>query len=141
MKEELSPAARRLLLEQIESHEKLQVLGLLHADQHSNGPSSRTVEDMAAQLHIRRQAVEDVIRDLQMRGLVQRAPGGPRQPAAYRYGTARPEVATAVDELVRVHREHPVVTLKALADHSIDRIRGAALRAFADAFDLNKRKK
>jgi hypothetical protein len=129
---EADPGIDALLSECIGSFDELQLLLLV------SGARERrfTLDELAAGVGVGVETAAEAVGCLVAVGLVERCEGAP---PAWRYAPRDPERAAAVDRLEAAYRENPAGIIRTLSTRSIDRVRTAALRTFADAFVLGRK--
>lgn len=129
-----SPAAvRRLLLEVVDSFEKLEVLVHLHRARFG----AQTTTAIARALGIPGQAVAEALSELMRDGLVRTTdqdgagwwfdPNGPRAPT--------------VDVLAKLYEEERLDVMTLMSQVALERVRAQVAQAFADAFVIRPKKK
>lgn len=123
--------ARTLLRTGVDTYERLAVLELLER----NTNRRWTVGELSERLKLNTQLIEDALSALQALGLVSSLPGH-----GSLYSPADPGTRTAAERLLQVYREQPHRIIQLLSSYAIERVRTAALRTFADAFVINKKK-
>jgi hypothetical protein len=131
---ELPEDVQRLLREQIESYEQLELLLLLRRER--DGPW--TEEILTARLGISTSLVLSALAELQAAGFVEERAHGSAKRYAYRVQSDNVEATVA--RLEQTYREYPIQVVKLMSANAIERVRTAALRTFADAFILKKDK-
>ncbi len=132
--DELPEDVQRLLRDQIESYEQLELLLLLRTEL----DHPWTAEALSSRLRIPASLVVAALDELQTARLVEARPlGAARQ---YAYVPQSPHAEATLGRLVQAYREHPIPVLKQMSANAIERVRTAALRTFADAFILRKDK-
>lgn len=133
--DDLPEDVQKLLRDQIDSYEQLEILLLLRTEP----DHPWTVEALSARLRIPASLALLALDELQTAGFVQaRALGAEKQ---YAYVAQSSHVEATLERLVQAYREHPISILKQMSANAIERVRTAALRTFADAFILRKDKK
>lgn len=130
----VSDDVRAFLREYIESYEELEVLLLLQRE----SPHPSTGPSLGARLHIDPSVVEAVLIALGNRKLVESAVD--RGAKCYQLPAVVAGNQT-LGRLATLYTSNPIEIIKLMSAHSIERIRTAALRAFADAFVFRKDKK
>lgn len=120
------------LLERIASYEELELLLLLRKE--SQGLHS--VAELASALDLSEETALSSLERLAARGMCQR--GGAARP--FRYAPATPEIARRVDELARAYEGARLSVIRIMNENAVKRMRAAAIRSFADAFRLRKKK-
>ncbi|HUI60923.1 MAG TPA: hypothetical protein VLX90_11900 [Steroidobacteraceae bacterium] len=129
----LPEEVRALLGADVETHEHLAILLLLHRDK----TRARSVDELGSALGIAEPLAQSALQGLISARLVQSDCAA--NPVRYRYaatGTLDCAVATLSSE----YAANPVQVIRFLAASAIERLRMSALRAFADAFVLKKDK-
>lgn len=131
---ELSAAVRGFLYENVDSYEQLEALLFMHA----RTSEAWSAEAVGRATGVDTAAAEQALRGLAERGLCNRhdTPTG----AHYRYTPASPVVAALVGEVARAYDTDRLAVVHAMATNSIDRVRHRAMRMFADAFVLGRKK-
>ena len=133
--DDLPEDVQRLLRDNIESYEQLELLLLLRTEL----DHPWTVEALSARLRIPGSLGSLALDELTKAGFVEvRARGAEKQ---YTYVAQSNDVEATLQRLVQAYREHPIPVLKHMSANAIERVRTAALRTFADAFILRKDKK
>jgi hypothetical protein len=130
--DELPESVQALLRQHLESYEHLQLLLLL-----SREPDGVwTVEDLSTRLNIPTPLVTAALASLQACWLVEARTlaNGLR----YVYAPKDPALEPTVRRLAREYDERTIQIIKLMSANAIERLRSAALRAFADAFILRK---
>jgi hypothetical protein len=124
---DLPEEVRRLIAENIDSVEQLEILLLLfqHPDRSWNA------ETVARELRISPISAGERLEDLTYDGFVSRADGSE---AGYRYGPESPELDAAVRGLATAYPTRRVTVINLIFSKPVDKI-----RTFADAFRLRKK--
>jgi DNA-binding IclR family transcriptional regulator len=117
-------AVRKLIADHIDSVEQLEVLILLR----SQRGRSWTVEEINDEIKSSTSSVEARLTALAARGLVE------RQGPTFRYQAA-PEMDVTVTELAQAYAERRFTVIELIFAKPADK-----LRAFADAFKVNRKK-
>jgi biotin operon repressor len=134
--EELPKDLQSLVRDHIESYEQLELLLLLRAER----GVAWSGEALSARLRISSTLVSEALAKLQSGGFVvastAEAAGGPTH--AYRVQAA--DLEATIERLSQAYKEQPMPIIKLMCANSIERVRTAALRTFADAFILRKDK-
>jgi len=127
----LTEELRTLLREYIWTHEQLEVLLLLR------GATERewTCEEICVALRMERTIAEPAIEHLASKKLIHPRASG-NEPCRYR--SLPSERDDAVERLGHAYRSNPIVILKCMGTNAIERVRTAAMRAFADSFLLRR---
>jgi predicted transcriptional regulator len=129
---ELPHDVAAFLHDHVESYEQLELLLLMHA----NRGTDYTAEALSSQLHIHSSLVQAAVEALQSSGFLEaRRHGGETRHA---YHSQSEAVEATIGRLAVAYRETPIPIIKLMSANSIDRMRTAAMRAFADAFILRK---
>jgi hypothetical protein len=126
-----SDALRALLRDRVDSHEKLDTLLWLRSHAVPTG-----VQQLERAIELPPPMLRDVLDQLTQVGLVRVDPGT----GLFVYAPETAELAHAVDELAAALLVDPVPIIKRMSANAIERVRGSAARAFAEAF-LWRRKK
>jgi hypothetical protein len=122
-------AARRLLDGKLDSFEKLELsIALYRAPAHS-----LSLSELSTKLQLSIHIVDRGIDELARAGIVQAAGGLARL-------TIDAQDLPALDEIAAFYDEDRLLVVRTLTEIAMDRIRGMAARAFADAFQLRKKK-
>jgi predicted transcriptional regulator len=134
--EELPEDLQSLVRDHIESYEQLELLLLLRAER----GVAWTGEALSARLRISSTLVSEALAKLQSGGFVvastAEAPGGP----THAYRVQADDLEATIERLSQAYKEQPMPIIKLMCANSIERVRTAALRTFADAFILRKDK-
>jgi hypothetical protein len=125
---------RIFLRERIETYEELEVLLLLQRE----ALAPWTADMLAARLHIPLATLAEALAALRGQSLVERFSVATAQHYRLSPSVARDET---LSRLASLYESQSVEIIKLMSANSIDRIRTAALRAFADAFLFRKDKK
>jgi len=126
----LPDGVRELLASRIDSFEKLEVVVALHAAPRT----TMTMDELCRALKLPRDSIRQAAMELRAVALVDLTSRGEVQLLP---PTARDQ--QAVGELIRLYTEDRIVLVKTLGEIAVERIRGMASRAFADAFVLRKK--
>lgn len=122
-----------LLREHVETYEQLEALLLLQRD-----PKRTWSADAAgAALKISPEAAADALDHLSGRGLLAIAPSGSGR--LFRYAPTRAHTDEAVERLAREYDQNRLEIIKLMSAYAIERLRTAAIRAFAGAFVLGRK--
>ena len=131
---ELTPDVQMLLHDHIESYEQLEMLLLMRSDT----VGSWTAEMLGERLRMTLSLVLAAIAGLELAGFVEaRAHEGVKE---YSYLCQSDSVEATISRLAAAYRENPIPIVKLMSANSLERLRTAALRTFADAFILRKDK-
>ena len=123
-----------LLHDHIESYEQLEMLLLMRGDK----VASWTEETLCERLRSAVSLVQAALERLKSAGLVEaRAHEGAKH---YSYLCQSDDVEATISRLAAAYRENPIPIIKIMSANSLERLRTAALRTFADAFILRKDK-
>jgi hypothetical protein len=122
-----------LLQDRIASFEQLLVLLLLHRSHPKLWPSKA----IADQLGIRDGLLE-ALRALQAADLVKLETDG--SDSLFVFAPATADIANTVSALQQSYQNHPAAIMRLMSENAIARVRGAAHRAFSDAFLIRKGK-
>jgi len=124
---------RALLGTAVGSHEQLAILLHLHGDPTLN----LTALELGSRLGITATLVEMALVELCTARLLERDGSG--TPARYAY-RASEELGIAVTALVREYDANPAEVIRFMTTSAIERLRTSALKAFADAFILTRKR-
>jgi len=124
---------KALLYSHIHAYEELEILVMMQRDpgRHWNARA------VAGALAISDDLAADALRALASRGVLDEIEGG----SELRYHGPRMELRAAVGDLLAFYGQHRLEVVMQLSANSIERMRTGAMRAFADAFFIGKRKK
>jgi len=125
---------KALLHDRIETYEQLEILRLLHR----NRVDTWTAERIAQQLNLTPTLVSSALDGLCANAFVKAR--SVLHDGAMAYALAPPPRGETLARLVEVYEEQPIEIIKLMSANAIERVRTAALRAFADAFVLHKGK-
>jgi DNA-binding transcriptional ArsR family regulator len=126
----LPDGIRDLLANRIDSFEKLEIVVALHAAPRT----TLSIEEMCRRLKLTRDTVRQATMELRGASLVVLTSAGDVQllPPSERDHAI-------LEQLVRLYDEDRFTVVKAMGEIALDRIRGMASRAFADAFVIRKK--
>jgi hypothetical protein len=124
---------KALLYSHVHAYEELEILVMMQRtpDRHWTAPG------VAGQLTISDDLAADALRALTDRGVLEEVEEG----SVLRYHGPRAEFRAAAAELVAFYEQHRLEVVMQLSANSIERMRTGAMRAFADAFFIGKRRK
>ena len=124
---------QQLLRDHIHTYEQLEILMLLH----KQPGVVWTLDGLSERLKISDSLVDEALQQLIASGLtvVEGARGG-----LSRYRVNAPDAQTLVDALARVYADNPMALMHLLTVNAIERMRTQAVRMFADAFLIRKKK-
>jgi DNA-binding MarR family transcriptional regulator len=132
---ELAPELQERLRAALGSYEELQLL--LHARRH---PGPWSVADAARALHLEEPTLAEALERLVQAGFLVVLGDGPLESRRFTY---RPH-SLALDELTERLAEavdhDPLHVLETMNRHALERLRTSAIRTFASAFVLGKKK-
>lgn len=133
--EEIPEDIRLFLLEHVESYEQLDILALLRPQ----ADRSFSCDDIAGATGMSLSAVETALDGLRQGGILSGSAdrGGQR----FRYTPSDPEIDGLVERLLRAYKENPLGIVKLMSANAIERVRTYAIRAFANSFVLERKKK
>src|SRR5512134_2038319 len=123
------------LAARVASHEELQTLLLLCREPDRDWRA----DQLAAELHIEVELAESALGNLAARGLL--ASSGKGAESSYRYGAANATDDALCQQLAQAWLEQPLAIIRRLNANAIARTRVQAIKAFADAFIIQKGKK
>jgi hypothetical protein len=127
----LSKDVDALLKSQVGSYEQLAILLRAHLDP----DRTWSIQELSETLLVPMTLAENATRELHTSGLLMSVDGSPTR---FRFAPNAGGSA-AVARLAREYHENPIEVIKALSTNAIERLRTAAVRAFADAFVLKKK--
>jgi predicted transcriptional regulator len=131
---ELTPDVQMLLHAHIESYEQLEMLLLMRG----NTATPWTQDALSERLHMALSLVQAALEGLKSAGFVEgRVDGGAKH---YSYLGQSEGMEATLSRLAAAYRENPIPIVKVMSANSLERLRTAALRTFADAFVLRKDK-
>ena len=120
--------AQELLVDTIETFEKLEVVRLLARVE------PQSIDAMAVPLAMSPPNVRETLRELEAHGIVREDAAGWRlDPRSPKYAATR--------ELIRIYEQDRVGVMNRMTKIALERIRVNAARTFADAFVLRSKKK
>lgn len=131
--EAIAADVRDLLRDHVWSYEQLEILLALHAQP----DHIWDVQAIAAQLNISLDAASEALEHLCRSNLA----SGHGQPRVFTYDPSSAARRATVDRLARTHDEQRVEIIKLMSANAMDRLRTAAMRAFAEAFVLRRKQK
>jgi len=127
---ELPEDVRTLLRTRVETLEQLEILRLVHSEPNMNW----SLAELGERLRIAAPLVAGAVKALQSGGLI----ACPTAGAGSVYSPADPAIKAAAERLLQEYRERPMRIMQLISTYAIERVRTAALRAFADAFVIRK---
>lgn len=131
-RQEIPPDVRQLLHDHVETYAQLEIVGCLAAD----CDRWRTTAELAAELEIPVASVNEAADHLLRSGLIEEtARGGQRVVGCEPDGRAL-ALLTRLADAYKVHR---LEVINLMSTNALERMRTAAMRAFARAFLLGKR--
>jgi sulfur relay (sulfurtransferase) DsrF/TusC family protein len=125
----LTAAARRLLGVSLDSFEKLEISIALHR----TAAHTLSVPELCTRLKLSSRVVDRGIDELTHAGVVRLADGAVRL-------TLDAQDVPAMDEIAALYDEDRLLVVRALTEIAMEKSRGMTARAFADAFQLRKKK-
>lgn len=128
---EIPEDVRRFLREQVEGYEQLELLLLL---QRTPG-RTWTAEQLAAELRIPDTVADPALSDLARRKILLTEGEGRAQTFH-----CRPELKELMQRLAQTYDQKRLEVIQLMNAYSMERVRTAAARAFADAFVLGGKK-
>jgi hypothetical protein len=123
---------RQLVLDHVESFEKLEILMLLR----EHPETGWTADSVSARLSLSSSSATAALRALHGSRLLDLRAGA--EPV-FRYAPALPKLARTVEGLAAVWEHDRLSVMKFMATSALERVRFSAVRAFADAFSLGGR--
>jgi hypothetical protein len=135
MHREVPKTVQELLRERIASFEQLEILLLLFRRR----DQTWTSEAVYKELGIPPSHASDGLDHLVRGNLVDVRVGGAS--LLFRFNPGTPELERGVAELQQTFAERPVDVLRLLSEFAVQRVRTSAMKMFADAFVIGKRRK
>lgn len=129
--DEIPESIERFLFEQIHSFEELEVVVLLNRD----SAQRWTEESIAAQLKIAVNMVDDALKALRNRGIVEVLTEG-----GTTFHVASTDYKTQLSELVALYERHRLEIVMLMSTNAIERVRTGAMRTFADCFFVGRKR-
>ena len=123
-----------LLRERIRSFEELETLLLVR----SQRGETWEVDAVEEKLHISSSIAEEALEQLCARGLVTRRTVGLRK--LYQYGGSDPTLEAVVERFARAYQENRIEVMRLMTSNAVERLRGSAIKTFADAFLVGRKK-
>ncbi len=124
-----------LLRQTIGSFEELEILLLLRVEREQPW----TAKALAARLSLPTSTTVEELEQLRRAGLLRIESSG--NAPAYQYSPETVELGRAVEELASLYRDERLAVIQAMNKNAIERVRTHAIRTFADAFLIYRRKK
>jgi hypothetical protein len=125
-------AVRAWLYEHVRTYDELETLLLLHRQRDRDWSAAALAEALKIAPAVAAEALAEFAR----RGLA--APGA--APDAFRYRPATPELELLVDHLARAYADDRLTVIELMTANAIERMRTGAMRVFADAFVVGRKK-
>jgi membrane-bound ClpP family serine protease len=129
----ISDEVRALLVAHVRSHEQLETLLLLHRKRDQEW----TVMSVSEALNISASAAAEALSELASGDLVELLHAESVPP---RYRAAKTSLGPAVEHLAQAYSENRIELMKVLSANAIERVRTGALRAFADALVIGRKR-
>jgi hypothetical protein len=126
-------ALRAFLFEFVDSYEQLELLLLLHANPRAEWRIAEVCRELRIPESAALPAMEHLVRS-KLAVATGEIPG-----MRYRYDQASPR-APQVDALARACHDDRLAIVQLMSTNAIERVRTAALRTFADAFLVGRKK-
>ena len=123
-----------LLRERIEDYEQLEILRLLQSDR----TAAWTVTNIAERLKLDEERTAVGLNKLEKSDLIRSWQRG--EPRSFSFAPATTELGLVVEQLVALYDVQPIEIVKHMSANAIERVRTAALHAFADAFVIRRNK-
>ena len=123
---------RSLLRECVISYEQLEALLFLR----SKVEQDCSTEDVATHLKVPPETIAEALDHLRRYGLASVG----AESMQYRYAPATPALSAAVEALARVYDTDRAALMNVMNAAAIERLRTKAIRAFADAFIIDRKK-
>lgn len=133
--EEIPEDVRSFLLEHIASYAQLEVLTLLQ----KQPARSFTPEVAALEANIPESAAETALEELHESGVLDVTARDGRD--EFRYRPREPGMDRTVERLLVAFKENPIAIVKLMNATAMERVRTSAMRAFANAFVLGRKKR
>jgi hypothetical protein len=124
---------RQFLFERVATYEELEVL-LFFLRKEGQAIS---VAGVAKELGAPTEDCLVALQNLERQGLLARA----EEPPRFRYAPSDSVLAQRVEELAAVYRDQRIIVIQMMSGNAVARVRTAAIRTFADAFQLRGPKK
>jgi predicted transcriptional regulator len=133
MPDEVPLPVRQLLRSCIDSYEELEALLALMGTR----PRTWTADQLATTLNVRESVASKALADLAAAGLLAQAEGAL---GAFEYSPTGVALAQAAEALEQQCRTNRIAIMRLMNANALERVRGGAARAFADAFVIGKKK-
>jgi len=125
---------RTLLTEYVGTYDELEALLLLHRSR----DRAWTPAEICEQLNLSPSLVDEALAELVSHGLLTR--GESAAGAVFSYAPSRETLGQAVDQLALAYEDRRIEVIRLMSRNAINRVRTQAIRAFADAFIVKKKK-
>jgi predicted transcriptional regulator len=119
---------RQFLFERVATYEELEILLFLLRKE----GQAFSVASIADELGASREDCQAALQNLERQGLLARA----GEPPKFRYAPSDSALAQRVDELAAAYRDQRILVIQMMSGNAVARVRTAAIRTFADAFQL-----
>ena len=129
--DEIPEPTQRFLFEQIHSFEELEVAVLLNR----NSAQRWTAQSIATELKITVNLVDDALKALRNRGIVEVLTEGGTP-----FHAASKDYKAQLSELVAIYESHRLEIVMLMSTNAIERVRTGAIRTFADCFFVGKKR-
>lgn len=126
---------RRFLLDHLEDLEDVAILAWLKRRPAREGSS---LEAVVSGTRLPKATVAESVERLVARGFVAQ---NDTEPPAFRYAPRDPELAPPLDHVIELYSSNPLEVMGLMNAISIERVKRAALRTFADGSRVGKSKK
>ena len=126
--------ARAWLFDHIQTYEHLEIMLLAHKQRDRDW----TADSVGVALKLPTTSAAEVLADLTASGLLERRE---TTSPVFRYRPASRGHEHVVDCLVRSYEEDRLNVIKLMTANALDRVRTGAMRAFADAFVVGRKRK
>jgi hypothetical protein len=126
--------ARAWLFDHIQTYEHLEIMLLAHKQRDRDW----TADSVGVALKLPAASAAEVLADLTASGLLERRE---TTSPVFRYRPASPGHERAVDCLVRSYEEDRLNVIKLMTANALHRVRTGAMRAFADAFVVGRKRR
>lgn len=132
---ELSAEIVGLMRDRIEDYEQLEILQLLWSERDVWWSAA----ELAARLPLDEERIEAACRKLEKSRLT--CSRVKADLLSFTYAPATAHIGLLVDQLFQAYQDSPIEVVKHMSANAIERVRTAALQAFADAFVIGRDKK
>lgn len=134
MSESIPAEILELLRQRVGSLEELETVLLIRRTSERRW----SAVDVAARLHLSDSIVETMLVALTAHGFLEKE--GTGAATTWRYAPTSAQLGALVDRLASVYDEHRLEVMRLLSARALERVRDSAVRAFADAFVIGRKK-